>query len=276
MPKAYSITVKVNGIEHTVHLPGVSDADYRRITDTLRTLLGQNKKTRIAIADAFELAVDPCPSANRSDLWHHVLYRTYPSVSTPQSWVRTSGEGFELFLCCYYNRLLASRGLELTPLFNRNARKAALVAMGISAGMGSAKLDVSVLAAEDTGEKSIIGGVHVKASLAERISDDAPVSKEMIRRGFWSPLCTLDVKTYPPRDLTNRGELGTPEKPSDKRRYLEDEGLFSACYSNNQRTVPSGDRTSSGRKIYRLTLQKAWDQFCADAVAERDRHFRER
>jgi len=255
MPKQHVITIRVDGKKYPIALNGMSATNYRSITASLAGCLKSKKvKARQAIAETFELAVDLCPEANHSDIWCYVLYRTYLTVAAPQSWVRTSGEGFELFLCRYYNRLLGPKGIELVPLYDRNARKAALVAMGIRPGMGGAKLDISVSAAKATGEKKIIGGIHAKVSLAERISDDAPVSKVMIDGGFWSPICTLDVKTYPPRDLTNRGELGTHEKPSDKRRYIETEGLFSACYSYNQRTTPSEGETESGRRIYRLTF----------------------
>src|SRR5205823_5153731 len=94
-------------------------------------------------------------------------------------------------------------------------------------------------------------------------------SATMIARGYWSPLCTLDVKSYPPRDLTNRGELGTPEKPSDKRDYFEKKGSFSACYTYNLRSVPSLPTVPDGRRIYRLAFKKEMDQLCADALRVR-------
>lgn len=274
MRKQHAIKVRVDGITHRVVLAGMSGEDYRTVTSTLLTCLRSRGKGREVIADSFALAVNLSPEANHSDVWHHVIYRTYLTASSSQSWVRTSGEAFELFLCRYYNALLGPHGIELVPLFDRNARRGALLTMGIPPGMGQAKLDISVSAAKSTGEKKIIGGIHAKASLAERISDDAPVSMEMIGRGYWSPLCTLDVKTYPPRDLTNRGELGSHKKPSDKRGYIEREGQFSACYSYNQRTMPSEGETPSGRRIYRLALKKEFDQLCADAIAERDKHTR--
>ena len=63
---------------------------------------------------------------------------------------------------------------------------------------------------------------------AERVSDDIPASRAMQAKGLLSPLWTLDVKSFPPPtgDLINRGELGTPDSPSDKRKYVELHGDF--------------------------------------------------
>ena len=273
MPKQHSINVVTGAETHSVALPGVSRKDYNQISKALLRGMASGEKVREAIADAFELAIDLCPDANHSDIWCHIIYRQYLTKSTPQSWVRTSGEGFEVFLCRYYTALLAPHGIHLSTLFDKKLRKAVLAEIGLPPSMGGSKLDIAVFGTKPHEEKKVIGGIHAKGSLAERVSDDAPVSKAMLDRGYWSPLCTLDVKTYPPRDLTNRGELGTPLKPSDKRGYIEQEGLFSACYSYNQRTFPSADHTTSGRKVYRLTFQKAWDQLCEDAVAEMEKRF---
>lgn len=274
MPKEYSIIVKTGKVEHTVCLPGVSQEDYERISRTLFEGMEGTTKVREAIAAAFDLSVDLCPEANHSDIWCHIIYRQFLTKASSQSWVRTSGEGFELFLCQYYTALLDPVGIQVAPMFDRTTKRVVLDEIGIPPAMGGSKVDMGVVAVTKGEAKfRVIGGVHAKGSLAERISDDAPVSMAMIRKGFWSPLCTLDVKTYPPRDLTNRGELGTPERPSDKRRYIESEGQFSAFYSYNLRTNPSVGKTPSGRKIYRLKLQREFDQFCLDAVSERDKRF---
>ncbi len=268
------MVVETGGISHRVVLDGVLEESYRQIIDSLIAQVRGRTTGREAIAAAFELAVKLCPGANHSDIWHHVIYRRYVGLVSPQSWVRTSGEAFELFLCRYYNSLLIQRGVRLTPLFEGSVRRAALLSMGIPPGLGSSKLDIAVEGSRDMQRWEIMGGIHAKVSLAERISDDAPVSQAMMQRGYWSPLCTLDVKTYPPRELVNRGELGTPERPSDKRRYLEEQGLFSACYSYNLRTVPSAGKVPSGCRIYRLTFRREVDQLCVDALAERTKRFR--
>jgi hypothetical protein len=99
----------------------------------------------------------------------------------------------------------------------------------------------------------------------------------MMRKGYWSPLWTLDVKSFPPPhgDLVNRGELGSPSSPSEKRKYVESHGDFDNCYSANSRTVPSGGPTSSGKLIYTLDLRGQPDQFAEDARAQAER-WRER
>jgi BsaWI restriction endonuclease type 2 len=115
----------------------------------------------------------------------------------------------------------------------------------------------------------IFGGVHVKASLAERVSDDVPASRAMMGAGYYSPLWTLDVKSFPPPrgDLINRGELGSPANPSVKRGYIEEHGEFDACYSANARSVPSLIETPSGKRIYRIRLNEQPDQFIQDVIA---------
>ena len=273
MPKTHSIDVVTGAVTHSVLLPGVSKEDYEEVSAMLFQGMASGGKVRDAIANAFELGIDLCPDANHSDIWCHIIYRQFLTKAAPQSWVRTSGEGFEVFLCRYYTALLATRGIHLFGLFDKTLRSKVLGEIGLPSSMGSAKLDIVVFGTKE-GQRKVIGGIHAKGSLAERITDDAPMSKAMLAKEFWSPLCTLDVKTYPPRDLTNRGELGTPDKPSDKRGYIENDVVFSACYSYNQRTVPSDNETPSGKKIYRLTFKREWDQLCADAVSEMEKRFR--
>lgn len=241
-----------------VNLPGVQPGDITAIEANLKTNLASSAmKGRTAIAEAFRLAVSLCPHANASDLWHHVIYRAYlrlASGTNPnQSWVRTSGDAFETWIAQTYNEALAPHGLELVPLFSHADRAKALSDMGIANQVGSAKLDLALYEVDSLRNRGqILGGIHAKASLAERVSDDVPASQIMMRAGYFSPLVTLDVKSFPPPrgDLVNRGELGTPATPSDKRDYIEKHGSFSACYSYNDRTVPSNGTTASGRSIY--------------------------
>lgn len=86
----------------------------------------------------------------------------------------------------------------------------------------------------------------------------------------YQPLWTLDVKSFPPPHgaPVNRGELGTPDAPSDKRRYIEQHGSFDNCYSANSRTVPSLGVTPSGKRIYTLDLLKQPDHFAQDVIAQ--------
>ena len=153
-------------------------------------------------------------------------------------------------------------------LISRREKSSVLDAMGLGAEVGDSKLDVALyLASKDSRE--IFGGVHVKASLAERVSDDVPASRAMMRKRLLSPLWTLDVKSFPPPhgDLVNRGELGSPASPSEKRKYVEEHGDFEKCYSGNSRSVPSSGSTTSGKRIYTLRLSEQPDQFARDVIA---------
>ncbi|MBK8286488.1 MAG: hypothetical protein IPK97_17365 [Ahniella sp.] len=118
-------------------------------------------------------------------------------------------------------------------------------------------------------KRVIFGGLHAKASLAERVSDDVPCSLAMMTKGMVSYLVTLDAKSFPPPsgDLVNRGELGRPDAPSDKRNYVEQHGSFSACFSYNLRTVPSDPKTASGRRIFVSTFKPSVDRLPAEIVA---------
>ncbi|OWK41110.1 hypothetical protein FRUB_05002 [Fimbriiglobus ruber] len=163
--------------------------------------------------------------------------------------------------------LFAENNIRIQVLVGRPKKIAALMAMGISGVVGSDKLDVA-LYIDDTDE--IFGGVHVKASLAERISDDVPCSREMMQNGFFSPLWTLDVKSFPPPHpdpLVNRGELGSPTAPSEKRGYVEKHGSFDHLFSANARSMPSSGTTPSGKRVMRLNLATQPNLFAQEVIA---------
>ncbi|MGH9957960.1 MAG: BsaWI family type II restriction enzyme [Pyrinomonadaceae bacterium] len=153
-------------------------------------------------------------------------------------------------------------------LIGASEKKNALAEMGIQAAVGAAKLDMTLHLATGQNRWTIIGGVHVKASLAERVSDDIPASRAMMAAGYYSPLWTLDVKSFPPPygDLLNRGEFGTLAAPSEKRRYIEEHGEFHAAYTTNNRSVPSPEVTPSGKRIFAINLSNQPDQFAQDVI----------
>jgi hypothetical protein len=255
-----------------VDLQNVSESDYAEIKAFFEPLINDSKiKSRVAIYSAFQFATTKCPAANPSDLWHHVIYRDYKrtkSGSNPeQSWVRTSGEAFELAIVQRYNPILEHYGLRLVSMISGNNKAKALKRMNLSGEIGSSKVDVII---EQRGRGlgiidgyGIVGGLHAKTSLAERVSDDIPASRIMMKAGLLSVLSTLDVKSFPPPhgNLVNHGELGSPEKPSDKRKYIEEHGDFSVCISYNLRTVPSPNITVSGKKIYLGDMGTSEDDF---------------
>jgi len=216
-----------------------------------------NKRgNRDAIAEALMLAISQMPEANPSDIYHHIIYRLYireyNKTDPKQSWVRAGGEGVELFFKNHYTPLLAPHGISIQLAFEAKERNKFLIEMGLADQIaGRSKLDICLYG---TGMQGLtpFGGVHSKASLAERVSDDKPCSEKMMASGFKSYLFTFDAKSFPPPtgNLENLGELGTLERPSDKRGYIEVHGSFDACFSYNSRTTPSGKRTQSGKKIY--------------------------
>lgn len=261
-----------HGLQAHVLLDNTTDAQYQQIADFFVPLVNDRKlKSRDAIGKAFVLATQICPDANPSDLWHHVLYRIYirekVGTNPSQSWVRTSGEAFEVAFVERYNPVLSQHGVRLTTLF-KGQKGIALTRMGVADKIGSSKVDVLIEKqgagrSPDADGYGVVGGIHAKVSLAERVSDDIPASRIMMGEGLLSVLSTLDVKSFPPPhgDLVNRGELGTPDKPSDKRNYIEAHGDFSACFSYNLRTSPSNKATPSGRRIHVGGFSGVEDQF---------------
>jgi len=270
------LSTKVNGAEVEIDLPGLREKNYQAIRAQMaKELERQQVKNRDVIANAFLYALQHAPKANASDLWHHVVYRLYCELAAEhrsqdpkQSWVRASGDALEISVQRIYTPMLEPSGITIHALVSRDDKRAALREMGILGEVGGSKLDVELYLEMQDGRR-IFGGVHVKASLAERVSDDVPASRAMMKRGFLSPLWTLDVKSFPPPrgNLINRGELGSPQSPSDKRQYIEQHGDFDNCYSANSRTVPSQSVTPSGKRVYTLNLSKQPDQFAQDVIA---------
>ena len=268
----------VAGTPVKIDLPGVLQANYKQGELILRQSLGQpGVKNREAICDCFLYMLRNSPRANASDLWHHVVYRLYCDVlgtyrpqDPKQSWVRASGEALEIAVETIYSPVLAPHGVTIRALIGAGAKRQALQDMRLERLVGAGKLDIALYVRARKNQTDIFGGVHVKASLAERVSDDVPCSRALMARGYWSALWTLDVKSFPPPagDLLNRGELGTPASPSEKRKYVENHGDFDNCYSANDRTTPSTATTPSGKRIYNLRLGAQPDVFARHAVSQ--------
>jgi hypothetical protein len=270
------LKTSVNRAEVEIDLPGVSEEAYQAIAAVLdKHLASPTTKNRDAISEGFLYALIQCPTANASDLWHHVVYRLYCAIlpryrpqDPKQSWVRAGGDALEMTLEQWYSPILAPHEIRIKMLIGAAERKMALAEMGIQATVGAAKLDMT-LHLDANRNRVIFGGVHVKASLAERVSDDIPASRAMMAAGYYSPLWTLDVKSFPPPtgDLINRGEFGSLAVPSEKRRYIEEHGEFDACYTANSRSIPSLAATPSGKRIYTIRLSAQPDQFAQDVIA---------
>jgi len=272
----YRTTIK--GVAVVIDLPGVTQAAFDAVGDYLDMALRRPEvRNRDAIKDAYLTILRASPTANASDLWHHVVYRRYCEVlprhrleDPRNSWVRASGEALELALEEWYTPVLEPHQITIKALVGRPTKLAALTAMNIHQAVGADKLDMALYLSESA---QIFGGVHVKASLAERVSDDVPCSRAMMEKGFFSPLWTLDVKSFPPPkgSLINKGELGTPEKPSAKRGYVEQHGDFDNLYSANTRSAPSLATTHSGKRVLAINLGLQPDLFAQEVIARAER-----
>jgi hypothetical protein len=121
--------------------------------------------------------------------------------------------------------------------------------------------------------EKFMGVVHVKASFAERRTDDVPMSKALVKAGFASPLWTMDCKSGPSEHPTNRGELGVAldrsgDRRSAKRKDIEDDGYFSACFSYNSNTVPTPPKQKAKARIFVCNFNNPDDQFSRFIISE--------
>lgn len=267
--KGTNIQMAWQGQRRDVFIAGLPTDMYLALEDDVSKIYkklndGKGGRNRDAIFQALNIAITRFPDVNPSDIYHHIVYRIYlreyTKTQADRSWVRAGGEAFELFLQTLYNSRLNAKGIFVKWLLNDALRTSALREMGIQDEVGGSKLDIA-LYGQVNGRMVAFGGIHAKASLAERVSDDVPCSVAMMKKGLSSYLVTLDAKSFPPPtgDLVNRGELGSIASPSDKRAYIEAHGSFDACFSYNLRSEPSGTRTQSGRRIYVSTFSDQTD-----------------
>lgn len=265
------LSMKYQGGVSQVFLSGLTVEKYLDVEAELEKTyksLNENKNTknRDAIHSALVYATTNLPNVNPSDVYQHIVYRIYlreyKKSDPEQSWRRAGGEAMELFVQSQYNQKMIPQGVMVVALISGEQKKKALAEMGLSEKVGGSKLDVA-LYGNINNNWIIFGGVHCKASLAERVSDDVPASTAMMGKGLLSILYTFDSKSFPPPsgDLVNRGELGTPDSPSDKRKYIEEHGAFDACFCYNTRSHESGVVTSSGKRVYVSDLQEENDKF---------------
>jgi transcriptional regulator with XRE-family HTH domain len=223
-----------------------------------------------AVAKAFLKGVQVWPAANPSDLWWFLVYRAYcdpynhpaqfARLNFDQSWKRTGGWALEEVLVRHYGYFLKKHGVNL--LIAAGSTKQKIVdSLQLSDRIEADKIDV-VLSGDTRQGPRFFGVVHVKASFAERRTDDVPLSIALIKGGYTSPLWTMDCKSMPGTDPINRGELGAVEgKRSAKRRDIEDEGYFTGCFSYNQHTKPSSPALPTERRIHVCDFANPDDTF---------------
>lgn len=218
-----------------------------------------------AVANSFLYATRAWPNVNPSDLWYFIIPRAFQDrynhpasamdVDQAQSWKRTGGWALERVFLEHYNPKLSKHGLAIV---NPPApEKAAYFnEMGLGEHGIADKADLLLVGLQSEGRGKCFGVAHVKASFAERRTDDVPLSQALMERGFTSPLLTMDCKGTPGVQALNRGELGSAwdgEGDSDprgqKRLDIERDGKFDNCYSFNLLTEPTSSDIQTVRKI---------------------------
>lgn len=135
------------------------------------------------------------------------------------------------------------------------------------------KVDVVLAGDTKAGGERCFDVVHVKASFAERRTDDVPMSQALIRAGYTSPLWTMDAKSLPSEHPANKGELGVAfsrddDRRSAKRKDIEDDGYFTACFSYNSSTVPTPRGQDAPTRIVRCDFSKSKDAFARFIISE--------
>lgn len=250
-------------------LEGARRTEYEEVRSTLKTGLASANSSANAVADAFLKAVACWPSANPSDLWTFIIGRIYcdPSNHPPanarlnleQSWKRTSGWALERVLVRHYGKALKRLGISMET--SGKARKNAFLGTIDDPRVVPDKVDVLLTYHADHTEK-LLGVIHVKASIAERRTDDVPMSQALLEAGHLSVFWTMDSKSFPSATPLNRGEFGeaVPGIVSQKRRDFEEHGHFSACFSYNANTIPTTNENAAA-KIFVCNFRDPDDRF---------------
>jgi transcriptional regulator with XRE-family HTH domain len=265
----------------TVTIPNATLADLNTVVGKLRDELAIGRSSE-AIARAFLTAVQKWPHSNPSDLWYFLIAHAYQddynhSASEAgrewsQSWKRASGWALEAVVVRHYGQQLEKHGIQL-EMPPPERRIALLRQMGIQNPKEmEAKADVIAIGRPaDGGEEQPFGVVHIKASFAERRTDDVPLSQELIAKGFASPFVTMDCKASPGPEPVNRGELGPTQggtkQVSAKRFDIERDNKFDACFSYNKNTKPTPAGQAAPARIYVLDFANPDDRFSRHLVA---------
>jgi hypothetical protein len=303
-----SIYAKTNGSDLDIHfaygkfdsifkLKNATEGQFNQVILTMRNslaLLSQVNENDTAkekaiktesVALAFLKAVNLWPTANPSDIWWFLVYRAYcdqynhPSeharLDFSQSWKRTGGWALEAILQRHYAPTLKTSGINLIIAdADRKQRLARYIET--KHRMETDKMDV-LLTVGDGHNERIIGVVHVKASFAERRTDDVPMSQALVEAGYISPLWTMDCKGTPSVNPTNRGELGDiyagngVDGRSAKRKDIEDDGFFSACFSYNKNTKATPATYNSRARVISCDFSNPNDAFTKFIIKERMR-----
>jgi hypothetical protein len=246
----------------TVCVPNATLDEFNDVLSVLRDRLALENK-REAIVACFLKAAEAWPQANPSDLWYFFISHAYqddynhPATEAgrdwAQSWKRAGGWALEAVFVAHYKAHLEQNGVLLDMPTDPHLKTGYLRSMGVTDAAAAAKSDVLVLGWRDNAWEPF-GVVHVKASFAERRTDDVPLSMQLIARGYASPFVTMDCKAAPSATPFNRGELG-PVQGADavisaKRLDFEDDRKFDACFVYNTNTLPTPVRQAAAARIH--------------------------
>lgn len=260
-------------------LPDSTIDEFEAVIKTLRDGLSRLTNTEQAhseavksdsVAKAFLKAVALWPHANASDLWWFLVYRAYcdpynhpaeyARLDFTQSWKRTGGWALEEILVRHYGPYLKEQGVNLF-IADGAAKQKLIRELKLPDRVEADKIDV-VLTRDMHGVQRFFGVVHVKASFAERRTDDVPLSRALRNAGYTSPLWTMDCKSTPGTHPSNRGELGVAiGKRSAKRMDIEDQGEFTGCFSYNRNTIPSPETLPEEQRVQVCDFSNPDDAF---------------
>ena len=237
-----------------------------------------------SVARCFLAAAKTWPHANPSDLWWFLVSRAYcdpfnhparnARLDLGQSWKRTGGWALEEVVVRHYGPFLATKGVNL--FIATGTRKEKLLSqLKIDGRLEADKVDVLLTYGSGSTERCF-GVVHVKASFAERRSDDVPLSEALVKKGYTSPLWTMDCKGMPSARPRNRGELGVAlsglkDERSAKRKDIEDSAFFSNCFSYNANTVPTPAAQNARFRILVCDFKNPDDTFSKFIINEQAR-----
>ena len=251
-------------------LPSATFSDFNQVMNVLKDELSSGNTKTDVVADTFRRAVNLWPNANPSDVWTFIVNRAYcdrsnhpeanARLNLEQSWKRTSGWALERVLVGHYRESLLQNGL-IVKVANKNEKIALLGALNDPRVIPD-KADILITFNSGASEQ-LLGVVHVKASLAERRTDDVPMSQALIEQGYISVFWTMDVKSFPGEYPDNQGEFGDAgvDTINDKRRGFEEHGHFSACFSYNRNTEPTLQREGLAARIFVCDFTNPDDSF---------------
>lgn len=280
---AEGLVIKFKYDQHDAQfiLPEASKEEFSRVARVLRDGLGSSLGRSEPVARALLCAVHTWPDANPSDLWTFLINRMYcdrvyhpashARLNLEQSWKRTSGWALERVLVKHYASFLSEHGVTL-KICNK-AERLRLLGHINDPRVIPDKADVFLTYHSGDTER-LLGVVHVKASIAERRTDDVPLSQALISHGYVSPFWTMDAKSFPAERPVNRGEFGSAavDQMNDKRRDIEEHGLFSACFSYNKNTMPTLKDREALTRIFTCDFRDPDDhfsQFVIDSLHQR-------